>query len=63
MKAAEIQILKDEFDVELPKLEAAELSRLPADWQPMAGTIMSIFSPKLQAILDGAIAKIPVDPS
>lgn len=62
MKAGEIQVLKDLVDVELPKLEAAECSRLPAAYQPIVQAVIAALQPALQAALDAKIAQIPVDP-
>jgi hypothetical protein len=67
MKAGEIQVLKDLVDAELPKLEAAEVQRLmavvPALYQPLVSAILPAIENAVQAALDAAIAKIPVDPS
>jgi hypothetical protein len=63
MKSAEIQILKDLVDQELPKLEAAEIARLPAEYGAIVSVIMSALGPRLQAALDAKIAEIPVDPA
>jgi len=63
VKAAEIQILKDLVDQELPKLEAAEIARLPAEYGAIVSVVMSALGPKIQAALDAKIAEIPVDPA
>lgn len=65
MKAGEIQVLKDLIDAELPKLEAAEIQRLmavvPVLYQPLVSAILPAIENAVQAALDAAIAKIPVD--
>lgn len=61
MKAGEIQVLKDLVDVELPKIEAAEISRLPAEYAGIVSLVVSALAPKIQAALDAKIAEIPVD--
>ncbi len=63
MKAAEIQILKDLVDVELPKVEAAEIARLPAAYAGIVSVVVAALGPKIQEALDAEIAKIPVDPA
>lgn len=61
MKAAEIQVLKDLVDVELPKIEAAEISRLPVQYAGIVSIVVAALGPKIQAALDAKIAQIPVD--
>lgn len=61
MKAAEIQVLKDLVDDELPKIEQAECERLPVAYQPLVKAIVAALGPQIQKALDDKIALIPVD--
>ncbi len=58
MNAQEIQALKDLVDKVLPELEAAEVARLPAAYQPLASALVAALGPALQAALDAKIAAI-----
>jgi hypothetical protein len=60
MLAGEIQVLKDLVDQELPKIEAAEVSRLPAAYQPIVTAVMAALGPALQVELDKLVTAIPV---
>lgn len=62
MKSAEIQVLKDLVDIELPKIEAAECDRLPAAYQPLVKAVVAALQPAIQSALDAKIAQIPVEP-
>ncbi len=63
MKAAEIQVLKDIVDKELPILLVAEVERLPAAYQSVINAILPIVSPLLIAALDAKIAALVPDPA
>lgn len=63
MKAAEIQVLKDLIDVELPKIEQAEISRLPAPYQAIVSVVVAALGPQIQKALDARIDQISVDPA
>lgn len=63
MKPAEIQVLKDLVDVELPKIEQAEISRLPPQYAGIVSLVVAALGPKIQAALDAKVAAIPVDPA
>ena len=58
MNAAEIQVLKDLVDKILPEIEAAEIARLPAAYQPMASALVAALGPVLQQALDAKLAAI-----
>lgn len=61
VKAAEIAIIKELADKQLPAIIKAEISRLPAAFSGAAQALESVLEPMLIKALDDLIAKIPVD--
>lgn len=62
MNAAELAILKDIVDKELPALIAAEEGRLPLAYQPLVAAVVGAIVPGLMAKLDAALAAIVPTP-